>query len=245
MHIRIRFRSDEGLVLPIQHNHILQGFIYRSIDERLATFLHDCGYLHEGRPFKLFAFSRIQGPFNIDRVQQTIDFGNEFSFCIASPLNFFCQSLCEGLLKQGQLRLGQATIYAVEAEVSEPQVTSEDVLVVTQSPVCVYSTLLRPNGQKYTCYFQPGEKDFSALIASNLGKKYSLIYGQDHPAANVDVSSRSPKMTIVNYKDFIVKGYTGVFRLQGPAELIQVALDAGLGSKNSQGFGFVELFQRR
>ena len=35
--------------------------------------------------------------------------------------------------------------------------------VRTYRPIVTYSTLLRPDGRKYTCYFQPGESDFQAL----------------------------------------------------------------------------------
>ncbi len=49
------------------------------------------------------------------------------------------------------------------------------------------------------------------------------------------------RMKIINYKDTIIKGYTGKLRLSGPKELLQLAVDGGIGSKNSQGFGCVEV----
>jgi len=51
------------------------------------------------------------------------------------------------------------------------------------------------------------------------------------------------RRNIVKYKDFYVKGYTCRLELEGPRELLQLALDAGIGSKNSQGFGCVELVE--
>ena len=38
---------------------------------------------------------------------------------------------------------------------------------------------------------------------------------------------------------FPIKGWDGRFRLEGPRELLQVALDCGLGAKNSAGWGCV------
>ncbi|HHV44983.1 MAG TPA: hypothetical protein GXX57_10020, partial [Firmicutes bacterium] len=37
------------------------------------------------------------------------------------------------------------------------------------------------------------------------------------------------------------KGWWGTFRATGPRELLQMGLDAGFGSKNSGGWGCVQL----
>ena len=47
------------------------------------------------------------------------------------------------------------------------------------SPIVAYSTLLRPDGRKYTCYFQPGEAEFSRLVAQNLERKYFVVHGRE------------------------------------------------------------------
>lgn len=246
MHIKLFFQSEEDLLLPIQYNHILQAFIYNAIDERLAAFLHDQGFTVDGRAFKLFTFSRVQGSFSIDRERQVIHFGREFQLSLASPLVEFCQSVCQRVMQAEVLRLGQTSVRAVEAEVSEPHVSGEEITVRSLSPVTVYSTLLKPSGQKYTCYFQPGEKDFNNLITTNLARKFQALNPDwPIPEGEVHVSVHSPKQNIVEYKGFVIKGYSGVFHLCGPALLLQMALDAGLGSKNSQGFGFIELYPRR
>ncbi|KJS47026.1 MAG: CRISPR-associated protein Cas6, partial [Peptococcaceae bacterium BRH_c23] len=54
----------------------------------------------------------------------------------------------------------------------------------------------------------------------------------------------NPKMHILEYKGGIIKGYSGMMELSGPPELLQVAIDAGLGSKNAQGCGCLEVMGR-
>ncbi len=46
MNIKIEFkhREREGLLLPLQYNEIVQGFIYRHLDEAFGEFLHNRGY---------------------------------------------------------------------------------------------------------------------------------------------------------------------------------------------------------
>jgi len=48
-------------------------------------------------------------------------------------------------------------------------------------------------------------------------------------------------MRPVNYRNSVIKGYTGVVELSGPKELLHMTVDAGVGSKNSQGFGCMEM----
>ncbi|KHE90832.1 MAG: hypothetical protein K8F52_04850 [Candidatus Scalindua rubra] len=50
---------------------------------------------------------------------------------------------------------------------------------------------------------------------------------------------------IRDFKGTVIKGWTGHFRLEGKPELLQFALDTGLGSRNSAGFGFIEKVGKR
>lgn len=43
------------------------------------------------------------------------------------------------------------------------------------------------------------------------------------------------------FKGTVIKGWTGLYELSLPEPLFQIAYDTGLGSKNSQGFGMVEV----
>ncbi|CAA7602828.1 CRISPR associated protein Cas6 [Acididesulfobacillus acetoxydans] len=53
-----------------------------------------------------------------------------------------------------------------------------------------------------------------------------------------------PRLHIIEYKGGIIKGYSGSLELYGVRSLLQLAVDAGLGSKNAQGFGCLELMGR-
>ncbi len=39
----------------------------------------------------------------------------------------------------------------------------------------------------------------------------------------------------------MIKGWNGKFRLTGDKKMLELALSAGLGAKNSQGFGLIVL----
>jgi CRISPR-associated endoribonuclease Cas6 len=65
MRLRIVLNSSNSIKLPKAYNHLLQGFIYKLIDNDLSKFLHTQGYRYGKRSFKLFCFSRLFGKFKI------------------------------------------------------------------------------------------------------------------------------------------------------------------------------------
>ena len=112
----------------------------------------------------------------------------------------------------------------------------EELRVRTLSPIVCYSTLLRPDGRKYTCYFQPGETDFNNLIRNNITKKYKAFYGLDEEPGKFSVFNFSRKrMHVIKYKNTVIKAYSCNMTISSTKEIIEFMVSSGLGSKNSQG----------
>lgn len=88
------------------------------------------------------------------------------------------------------------------------------------------------------------ENEFEQLIRDNLIKKYIAFYNiepSDTSFKLVPIKNKNLKENIILYKGIVIKGWSGEFDIEGSEELIKIAYDAGLGSKNSQGFGCIEL----
>lgn len=241
MHLEILLKSaKKTLALPIHYNHLVQAALYNSIEPELADFLHEKGYNDEKRSFRLFSFSLLQGLYRMNQENKTITFEDEIKLTVSSPVDEFCRSLVNTLLSRGKIKLGtqEASVESVQVRkfiVEKPQITLKSL-----SPIVLYSTMLRPDGRKYTVYFQAGDPDYERLLSGNLQKKYRAFVGMEPPAENVQARALGQqKMIIISYKDTIIKGYTGKLFLSGPIPLLQLAVDGGLGSKNSQGFGCV------
>ena len=62
------------------------------------------------------------------------------------------------------------SIFHVEEVRFEEQKVEGEVLTVAHYPPWLSTVLSRPEGGKYTCYYQPGEKEFDKLITTNLVK---------------------------------------------------------------------------
>lgn len=242
MQLDISISSANKFTFPIHYNHIVQSFVYNCFHKVLANFIHNEGYIVGSRTFKLFVFSRLIGEYQIDKAKGIITFGKKLNLMIASPIDEICHSLCNNLLNEPHLLLGSHPIIINKVDIQKQKIVADKIKIVTKSPITVYSTLLRPNGKKYTCYFQPGEKDFDRQITANLQKKFLAIYKREPPQGKINLSPLGyVKMNIIKYKEFVIKGYSGKFIMRGPTEILQTALDAGLGAKNSQGFGFITL----
>ncbi len=244
IHLEISLKSihKEILLLPIHYNYLVQSAIYNSIDSELAKFLHEKGYIADKRIFKMFSFSLLQGFYHMDKVKKMIEFEGEIKLTVSSPLDEFCQSLVNILLTRGVMRLGTQELEIVRVSARKLLVEKEEVKVKTLSPIVLYSTMLRPDGRKYTVYFQPGDPDYERLLSENLNKKYRALYGMELPTKEVRAKPLGlQRMRIINYKNTIIKGYAGKLLLTGPIPLLQMAVDGGLGGKNSQGFGCVEV----
>jgi CRISPR-associated endoribonuclease Cas6 len=242
----LELKSDSKICLPISYNHIVQSWIYHSISEIMASFLHDQGFMVENKTFRLFCFSRLMGNYTIDSVRKEIIYDGTVYLIITSPLPFFIEELTNGILSTPYIRLGRnaLTVEGIYNEINEIQ--EDEITLRVLSPITVYSTMTKMDGKKYTVYFMPKEPDYDEMITKNLLNKYQAIY--DDPLElkreRVHVEPlRRGRCIVANYKNFIIKGYSGLIHVTGPAALLQVAVDCGLGSKNSQGFGCVELMQ--
>lgn len=242
MRIKIQFTAHKPLILPIEYNHIVQGFIYAHLEPVLRKQIHEKGYLYENRQFRLFTFSRIEGKYRIEG--KNFILSPPFSFIIASPITEILQDVAENLMKGMEARFGSETAYLEAITVESAPDFGIDARIKMLSPMTVYSTLQKGDGTKKTYYYAPQEEDFSLLIKENLRKKYALVHQKELPSdfdfviEPLNVTPRNQK--VIMYKGTVIKGWTGIYRLRGEADVIKLSYDTGLGSKNSQGFGVWE-----
>ena len=200
------------------------------------------------RNFKLFTFSRILGKTKFNQRNKTLSIISPFNLMISSPVNDFIQSLAENLLKNEKLQVANEKFFVNSIDIQATPSSKKELKIKMLSPMTVYSTLFTAEGKKKTYYYTPYESDFSRLIFENLIKKYKVFYRAETNGLNfkiepLKVSPRSLK--IINYKGTIIKGWLGAYKLTGSPELIKLAYDTGLGSKNSQGFGCFEAVSKR
>ena len=246
MRISLQFYAKE-LSLPIHYNYLLQAFIYHNLDEALAHFYHEEGFRYLKRRFKLFTFSRLLAKDRLlDAQARTITFKGRVYLKIGAMDSRLLESFAIHLVKKGRFRLGSNFCELEAVEVEMPVEPEGPVLVRAISPITIYSTLKAPEGKK-TYFYSPFEAEFSEKLLENLRRKAVAYLGEEAelPALNgayirpVRVSKRNE--AIVNFKGYWIKGWTGLYEVNLPRPYFELAYHAGLGSRNSQGFGMIEV----
>lgn len=238
-------KRNEPFSVPVHYNYSLQSLIYRHLDAHLARQLHDEGIGEGTKRFRYFTFSRLIG--NFQRRDNQLIFPRGAILYIASPNSAFLESLILRLLTQGEIPLSKqaAPLHRIEV-VPQPDYQPEAILKAL-SPITLRETLRQP-GEKYTYYYTPYEPDFSERIISNLREKVRIWHGRNIPPEDAYcvpyAVDPEKNFHMVNFKGTWVKGWSGLYRLHAPPEYFQMALDAGIGERNSGGFGCVEPYQR-
>lgn len=243
MRLEITLSNSGSISLPLEHNHIVQSCIYNSISPELARKLHDEGFEVNKRRFRLFTFSRIMGDYNLKRDKKEIEFTSPVRLVVSSVIDKFIEEIGNEMLRKESLKLGRNKVNINSLEVSNLDLADQKYRIKMLSPVTIYSTLSKADGKKKTYYYSPFEDEFSELIAENARKKYKAYYGKDAEGKlsvkPFKVNSRNQK--VISYKRTIIKGWMGLYELEGDSELISMVYDTGLGGKNAQGFGCFEI----
>ncbi|MGQ9723630.1 MAG: CRISPR-associated endoribonuclease Cas6 [Candidatus Jordarchaeum sp.] len=242
MHVCFEFEGNgSGYVsLPLHYNHLVQSMIYSNISRELADFLHDKGFIHGKRTFKLFTFSRIIGKPQISN--GSIVFEGSVRLYVSSPVERFIRELATTLVQRGNVTLGDTNLLATSVSFSKPPEFKEETYIRTLSPITIYSTLYNSENQKKTYYFSPKELEFSNLLCENAQKKHSILKGE-RAEGSIEVEPIRVKEVIVLYRGTVIKGWVGKFLLKGSKDLMRTVYETGLGNKNSQGFGMFEVIE--
>lgn len=243
--MRLRFRLypvGGEATLPVQYNILIQGLIYRHLGSHLAQTIHDRGIVDGKRHLRMFSFSRLLARGQVDG--QHIRFTGTAGLVVTSPWAEFLETLAVRIAQASTIRLGPAEFFVESVEVVRDDPYAPVAVVEALSPITVYSTLFTSDGRRKTYYYSPFEPEFERLLLQNLVRKARAWYGETpslEGAAVRPVRVRAQDQRILLYKGTVIKGWLGLYEMRLPEPLYRMALDAGLGAKNSQGLGCIEL----
>jgi len=147
------------------------------------------------------------------------------------------------LLSEG-LKMNGHSLKVHRLEFDDLLVEKDSITVKAVSPITVYSTYEKRDGNKITHYFTPFDKVFEHLIEENFVRKYEAFTGQpitdEGQVLSVEpVDVNKWDKVVTNYKGTWITGWKGKYRLKAKPEYLSFLLNTGLASKNSSGFGMV------
>jgi len=245
MRLKITATVTKKGILEFNHQHFLSGIIYNKllyVNPVYATLLHN------RKGFKFFTFSWVMfSRENVKRTEQgfLLPLGHEIWFYVSSPDKQFIKYLLQGFLGQTSLAIGKLECIVENVKIFDRKISKRKVLFETMSPI-ITTTLREENGKLKIFDLPPTEEKFYENISKNLLKKYNEFYKTniENPTFKIEkiIWVKSKK---IKYKNLFFTGYLMKFIASGSPELLQMAYDAGLGEKNSSGFGMLKIVSRK
>lgn len=239
--------------VPFNYQYALSAVIYRKLaqaDENYASFLHQKGYaLNEhAKHFKLFSFSNLSGTYKADKGSLQLQ-DKETSFILGCHMPEFAENIVKGIFASQRISIGDKTAQAdfevqqisAEADLSYTGIQSHTLQLL--SPLAVGKRNERGNYD----YLSPVDPDFLPLLKNNLSDKLLTAY-RDKTfdfEMGVNLFPGKLKSRLVGIKagtneETKVKGFMGFsVNLRGEAEVVNMAVNGGLGQYNGVGFGCV------
>jgi len=241
MRIKLVFHYDGDKPIPFNRNYAISSWIYRCIKFYNNEYSE---MLHFDRDIKLFVFSDLYIPKY--RVSQEGMFSNEdeVSFYISSPRSEFISNLVKGLLNdvdKNTLALREALLKIKSIETLRSIGFNDSAQFKALSPI-VTSTF--KEGKIY--YLSPDKEKFYENIKTNLRKKYLMVHGKQYKK-DIEIEPIYEKFPRkIKYSIEIKKGHVIGFKIPlkitASNKLLKVAYDCGIGEKNSQGFGMLDVY---
>ncbi len=226
----LTFRAEQPLRLPLAYNQLVQGMLYDNWRETFPD-LHDTGYSDGAHAFRLFTFGPLTGHYRIEG--RDIVFDGAVRLEVRSPAGDLIDELADSLIGRGFIRLGRAELPLAGLSCADRLMFFPEMRIRMLSPVTVHDTL--PDGK--TVYYAPSEEAFYERLAANLAAKLNAAGSGDAPLLGCEPIGREARKRVTTFKGIYVTGYEGGFRLQAESEAMALLYYAGLGDRNSQGFG--------
>ncbi|UMZ72704.1 CRISPR-associated endoribonuclease Cas6 [Natranaerofaba carboxydovora] len=245
MKLEITFELEKPLRISIHYHYEVQGLIYGKMSKDYGDFMHGDGYKKEGKSYKLFSFSRLEGKSKFNKKYKEITFYDNVKITISSIIPHFLRDLANNFMLSDSIYLFNHKLKVTQIKTIEDLVNTNKILVRAISPITTYTTYERRDGSKFTHYFKPEEQAFQHLVEENVINKYETYYNTKLNTKTrflikpVKVTQKDKVVT--KYKNTIINAWGGLYRLEASKELLEFALAVGASSKASQGFGLLSL----
>ena len=241
MKYALRFRTETPLQLPVNYNKILQAAILNWLQNQEATvFLHDVGYEHHHRKYKLYTFSDIRGEYRYLEKIRRIEYLDEFYIFLSFYSDDYEWIVNDNVKNKKPIVFGTNVVPLIDAMVADE--VYQSCIVDTASPITVHSTFEKQDGRKITHYYEPTEKGFSEMVRNNLIRKYVSYHGVEPESADFSIkpyNCKKLRRIDTSYDRIVIRAWRGSYEIDGSPELIKMALLAGIGERNAIGFGCV------
>jgi CRISPR-associated endoribonuclease Cas6 len=132
LRFKITLTPEKGAIkLPYSYNYHLASTIYSFLGKSspsFSEFLHQEGYRHEDKTFKLFTFSPLLAT-RRKALEHEIVLMGRLEWLISSPKDVFLSHLVDGILNVGHFSLLRQKLMIEQVEVMEPPLFYESIFL--------------------------------------------------------------------------------------------------------------------
>ncbi len=244
MQLKLTFNCNQDLIFDENNIRVMQGFIYKKLQEIGASYIHAGAYQHNDKIFRHFCFSDILTA--VDGGSGTVNYGQQFSFYFATALREIVPDFCSALYKT-PIVYRQRILKCCDIRVIDSTFERDSLSIITASPVVVDRTI-HGDDKKRRYYYSPLASEFLPIVKKNLIDKYNSLHDDKIDDAELQISHvkncrkvAKKYIKATKHKMFAIKitGYQFNCQLSGDNRLLTTALYCGMGSKNAQGFGYI------
>lgn len=234
--LEIVLSADRPITLPMAYQQLIQGALYRLWGDTFPE-LHDEGYPAEGRVFRMFVFSALEGRYI--RKGTSITFSGPLRLEVRSPVPALLEPLREGLTRERALWLGDKRLAVIGLFSRDCLLFPPCALIEMRTPLTLHRTL--PDGFR-RCY-APDEEEFPLLLAENLASKIQAAQLSIDPCVSLVPVAQTLTKRVARFRSTYVTGWTGRFRLEAEPETLAFLYYADLGVGGSRGFGMFDILR--
>lgn len=249
LRLEISLHTQGRIVLPWNYSEKLMAFVYRLLLEEApewASWLHNHGFEGNGKRFKLFTFSRLQGK----RPQAEVDglaLNGPLRWWVSSPVPEFIAAFGARLLEEGRVTVGRHAlpVLSVRRKPTPTFAPDRPYRFRTISPVVASTGIRDGQGRFQKRFLSPQEPDFVRVVVQNLVRKEAALYGApaggeaggpERISLRVEGEARSRLLQVHRTR---IRGWDCTLEMRGEPRLLALAYEAGLGEHNSAGFGML------
>jgi CRISPR-associated endoribonuclease Cas6 len=242
MRLKILLESQKPTLIPWDYRTTLTRAIYEILavsDPNYSQWLHDEGFRRGSKVYRLFVYSDFQ-PSHYKAEKDGLYVSQWLTWQVASPDNRLIDNFEDGLKKKDQvLQLFQNTFNIVDILRLELPSFSDSLIFHTLSPIVVATGDKQKS--RHAIYLSPHQPEFTQALERNLIAKWEAFHKETWNGREFGVRVWNPDKRLLRVFDINVRAWNLKVQIWGSEELIRFAYYAGLGEKNSQGFGMVEV----
>lgn len=241
MRIKILFEGKEILNFKKDYRRNFISFL-KSVFEKTNLSKE----IYQRKEYKPYVFSVYLGKeFKID---EEIQAGKEISLLFSSGDPVIITNFYNGVikLKKEDKKIIGENLKIKDISLLPYKKINKNRAIFKTIGVCVLNDPDAPRDDFKRWYIIPTDdiEKFNEILFKRVNDKYQfLMKKKDTHKIKLNLNNSNIKEVIVKHYEGYVRGFKGIFELEGSAEILQFIYDYGFGIRTGQGFGLLEIIK--